>query len=383
MQPPLEELFESSLRLDSPEKTLRQLPSSRSVLLFADNNKRPIQLLSVTSLRRTALSKLAEPKSEEPIRKADLRPIASILYYTLINCEFHGMWLYNRLANLLFPENPDLISLPVPHCVCIIPNEAWASFVPTSHPGQDLAAIYYGPFPTRKASDFFAQTFNTLFALCRNRPLATSGQGLKCSYYQMGLCPGPCLHPGDEVQYRQTVLQAIQAASDSIENLQERLTAQMNMFAAKMQFEQAQIIKNQLVQLSKLKTSTYRWTRRLDTLKILHIDLGSKIFTAENLRQKSPRFCAYLITSSYAEKAQNFSLSSIANALNILTNFVQSHPLSSKTPEEHLALTSLFLYKSHRPGLWIDLHEQDVLPANDVLNALIERFSGMPNTEDE
>lgn len=384
MRPPLEELFESSLSLSAPDKTLRQLPSGRGTLLFADKNNCPIQLLSVSSLRRTALAKLDEPKPEQPLRKADLRPIASVVYYTPISSEFHCSWFYNRLVHILFPEKVDhLISLPPPHCVRIAPDEKWASFAPSTHPGKDPSAVYFGPFPTRKAADLFAQTFNNLFVLCRNCSFALSRQGEKCSYYQMGLCTGPCLDTDREVQYRRTVQESVQAASGPLEDLQEQFSVRMNRFAGKMQFEQAQAIKDQLNRLSKLKGNAYGWTRRLEALKILHIAPGSYVFTAENFRQKSPHFCAYVITAFQAEKVPNFSFHSIRTFLDTLPDPPRTCRLTSNTLSEHLALTSLFLYKSHPPGLWMDLHEQAGLNENTFMKAFDKRFSKKPCSEKE
>lgn len=373
MNAPLEELFESSLRMDVTEDTLRQIPSSRGVLLFADADRHPIQILSAANLRRTALSKLSESKSQEPVRKADLRPIARFLYFTPIPCELHSTWLYNRLVHSLFPDRAKaLIYLPPSHCVRIDPEEAWASFAPSAQPGQDGTAVYWGPFPTRKSAEFFARTYNEAFDLCRNRRFCREGQN--CTYFQMGLCAAPCIQKGQESQYQQTVRQAIKAACGPIENLQATLTEQMKTWAGKMQFERAQALKNRIDQLSKLKGSAYRWTRKMDTLKILHITRGPSHYTAGNLRQKNPVYGGCLITSEWIERIPNFSLSSIPRFLDGLSHPSGTCRLISKSPAEHMALTCLFLYKSRPPGLWLDLNEQTDLDDDRLTNAITECF---------
>jgi excinuclease UvrABC nuclease subunit len=380
MDTPLEELFESSLRMDVTENTLRQIPSSRGVLLFADADRHPIQILSAANLRRTALAKLSESKSQEPARKADLRPIARFLHYTPISCELHSTWLYNRLVHILFPDKAkELICLPPSHCVSIDPDQAWASFAPSSQPCQDGTAVCWGPFPTRKAAEFFARTYNEAFELCRNRRFCQQGQN--CSYFQMGLCAAPCLQKGEEAKYRQTARQAIEAACGPIENLQATLAEQMKTWAGKMQFEKAQTLKNRIDQLSKLKGSAYRWTRRMDTLKILHIAEGSSASSFENLRQKSPLYSGYLITYDRIEKAPNFFLSSIPSFLDALSRTQTAHGLISDTPAEHLGLVSLFLYKSRPPGLWMDLGEKSALDETMLKEVMTECFRKNPPAE--
>ncbi len=380
MNAPLEELFESSLSLDLTDKTLRQIPSSRGVLLFADADRHPIQILSAANLRRTALAKLSESKSQEPVRKADLRPIARFLYFTPIPCELHSTWLYNRLVHILFPDRAkELICLPPSHCVRIDPEEAWASFTPLSRPCQDGTSVYWGPFPTRKAAEFFARVYNETFELCRNRRFCEQGQN--CSYFQMGLCAAPCLQKGEEERYRQTARQAIEAACGPMEDLQAMLTAQMKTWAGKMQFEKAQTLKNRIDQIGKLKGSAYRWTRRIDTLKILHIAEGPNVSSYENLRQKYPLYSGYLITCSRIEKAPNFFLSSIPKFLDGLTRMQPSQGLISDTPSEHLSLVSLFLYKSRPPGLWLDLGEKTAPDETMLKEAMIECFQKNPPAE--
>jgi excinuclease UvrABC nuclease subunit len=373
MNAPLEELFESSLSLDLTDKTLRQIPSGRGVLLFADINRRPIQILSAANLRRTALAKLTETKMEGPARMADLRSITYFIYYTPIPCELHCTWLYNRLVHNLFPDKAkELICLPPSHCVRIDPEEAWACFAPSSQPCQNTTTVYWGPFPTRKAAELFAQTFNETFDLCRNHRFCRQGQN--CSYFQMGLCAAPCLQKGQENRYRQTVQQAIEAACGPIGNLQVMLTEQMKTWAGKMQFEKAQTIKKRIEQLGKLKGSAYRWTRRMDRLQILHIAQSSSAASFENLRQKNPVYSGYLIACDRIEKVPNFSLSSIPKFLNGLSRMQTAHGLISDTPAEHLGLVSLFLYKSRPPGLWLDLSEKSKIEEEMLKNEINRCF---------
>ncbi|HOK66478.1 MAG TPA: UvrB/UvrC motif-containing protein [Anaerohalosphaeraceae bacterium] len=366
-----EHLFEYKQILTN--ETPRSLPNERGVLLFTDSNNRPIQLLFTASIRRTVLSKWAGP-FDETSRKASLRTEAAAVFYTLLACEYHGHWFYNRLTHLLFPQKEkEMLSLPPAHCVRLSPREQWAAFTVSSQPFKDGAAHYWGPFPTREAADFFARTWNDIFCLCRNRALALGGGGSKCTYFQMNLCPADCIKKVSENPYPERLKQALRAAQSSPNSLMPELTEQMKTLAAQLQFERAQIIKKQLESLEKLQTVPYRWTTDLNRLKILHISQGRSI---RFQKHPVPIYQAFLITGRTAEKLPPFTLDSIERLLEA----VQTPPgrcfLEPSTPSEHLSLLSLFLYKTRPPGLWLNLNEP--LKPQQLRNQIVESFEKTP-----
>jgi len=379
METPLEELFESSLSLDLTDDTLRQIPAGRGVLLFADSSRRPIQMLLSANLRRTALAKLSESRQETD-RKADLRPIARFLYYTPAPCDLHSTWLYNRLVHILFSDKSnDLICLPTPHCVRIDPDEDWTSFTPSNRLYPKGSAVYWGPLPTRKAAELFAQALNEAFELCRNPRFIR--QGHICTYFQMGICAAPCMQTGEENRYRQAVRQAIEAADGPIEHILESLSNQMKIQAGKMQFEKAQTIKNRIDQMGRLKVRSYRWTQRMDKLKILHISQSSSKVSFENLRQKNTVFSGYLISFDRIEKVANFTLSSIPTFLDRTYKLQNSHRMACENLSEHLGLVSLFLYKSRPPGLWLDLSQKSLIDELMIKEAIVGCFGAKTVSE--
>ncbi len=368
MKHPLEELFENKQILTEGEKTLRYLHNKRGVLLFVDFQNHPVQLLLSAGIRRTVLAKWFQSSPTEPNRKADLHSIAAAVYYTLLPSEYHSLWFYSRLVHLLFPEQAEeLLNLPAAHCVCLNPAEPWAAFVPSTHPFKEKGAFYGGPFPTRSEADFFSRTFNTLFSLCRNRPLASSGKGSKCSYFQMNLCTAPCLKNKDNDLYQKAIQQALRAARSPLTVLTDALTEKMKMLAAQLRFEQAQTIKNQIKSLEKLQTAPYRWTADLDALKILHICKGPSIASP-----KKSVYQSFLITGRTAEKLPNFTLDSIEYFLKIPDCPPNRFLLCRQNPSEHVSLTSLFLYKTCPPGLWLNLTHSP-MPDPSTLSMQIQK----------
>lgn len=349
----LENLFEYKQPL--PIQTPRSLPNERGVVLFADPDHRPILLLRTASIRRTVLSKWTPSSDSELSRKADLRSIASAIFYTLLPSEYHSCWLYNRLVHLLFPQQvQELLSLPPAHCVRLALQDPWAAFSVSSHPLKDEDSLYWGPFPSRREADFFARTWNELFSLCRNRSLALSGNGRKCTYFQMNLCPADCQKDDADALYRERVNQAARATQSPPEAAMASLQAQMKTLASQLQFEQAQIIKKKLESLEKLQTLSYRWTTDLNQLKILHISEGPRVRLA---KRTEPLYLAYMITARTTEKLLLFSLDSLEQFCEALQSPPGRCILKPQDFSEHLSLLSLFLYKSEPAGLWLDLNK--------------------------
>lgn len=381
MERPLEELFENKRILTTSETTLRSLPNERGVLLFADSTNRPVQLFLTASIQNTVLSKCYSC-STELTRRADLRPVAATVFYTLLSSEYHSYWLYNRLVHLLFPQQADeWLSLPVSHCVRLDPAEPWAAFATSTHPFREKDAFYWGPFPTRREADFFAHIFNTLFVLCRNRSLAVGGQGGKCSYFQMNLCPAPCREANSRDRYQKAVFQAVQAARCPSAALADSLMEKMKTLAAQLQFEQAQNIKNQLEAIKKLQTEPYQWTAELNRIRILHIDKSHSV-RLQNQKKKCTVYQAFLISGQTTEKLIHFTLDTIENLLEALASPPGRCLLPNANSSEHLSLTSLFIYKNHPPGLWLNLTRSSS-PDPQILQQMIQQTFEKTSAENQ
>ncbi len=376
MDKPLEHFFE--YRQSLTNETPRSLPNERGVLLFADLSNCPIQLLQTASIRRTVLTRLSDPPAGELSRKADLRPLAASVFYTLVSSEYHGFWLYSRLVHLLFPQQSRELLLLLPaHCVRLNPQDPWAAFTVTAQPFKDKEAVYWGPFATRSDADFFARTWNDIFCLCRNRTLALAGNGSKCTYFQMNLCPADCVKKEQDIPYPERLKQALDAAQSSSTSLRTQLTERMKTLAAQLQFEQAQVIKNQIESLEKLQTAPYRWTTTLDRLKILHISEGRCIRF-----QKRPvsLYQAFLITGQTTEKLPCFPLESAENLLRIAQAPPGRYFLEPQNLSEHLSRLSVFLHKTAPPGIWLDLNKPP--EPNQFKEQIRERFKKpLPKTK--
>lgn len=368
----LEDLFEGSLSLPDRNETdaLAALPACRGVLLFTDPAGRPLRLTYCANLRRTAQTRL-QGDSDQPTRSADLASVTERVWYLPCRTEYESFRQHIHLARRIFASSSDeYVSLPPAHCVYADPQERWGGFACCDQPMQKPSADYFGLFPSRKHADAFAQAWNTVFGLCRNRWLALAGKGRQCSYLQMGLCPGPCLDGANEAMYRRTQERAIEAASRPAEKTANLLRIEMKQKAAAMEYEQAHLLKKQVESLEGLAGGAYRWTSNLRDLRVVHIDRSC--FRRRQGRRKVPLFCIYAIDARQAELRQEITVEPPADTGEEPETAAAGLPELS--PRDHLGLLSYYLYRSNPPGLWMYRSQYESKSPGEVHNLIRSVF---------
>lgn len=381
MAPIVEELFEASLCSDGTtwtKDTLSGLPACKGVLLFTDGAGHPIQLIQAASLRRTAQAKLLEGEpSDSPTRKTDISDLTAGIYYTCCYNNFQSHITYTRLAHAIFRDkSSDWLQLPKPVFAAIDTETALPYFRISTNPKPDKKRHVFGLFPNRKSAGVFCDSLNTVFSLCRNRSLLGSGNESSCPYLQMGSCPGPCVGTLSMTTYHGFVEEAINAANGNLDDLLAERTARMQAAAAAMNYERAKLLKDQIDALSKLKGRDFDWTENMEHFSVLHIDTAGKI-KVEGQRKHVQYYTAWKASAENMICLGDFDLRQ-PEAVESLFDMYQK----TKTPVfyansqyEHLSTLSLFLFRSHRQGLWLNVTKG--LPDTQTLQQTLLEILGI------
>jgi hypothetical protein len=153
----------------------------------------------------------------------------------------------------------------------------------------------------------------------------------------------------------------------------------MEGYCAKLEFEQANHVKNQLEQLGLIDGYQYKWTGRLNDLAVLHIDLSAKV-KIKGKRRKTQTLAAFLITETGINELTSFDLDRIENFHELLSKELSvtslpAAPPDRKTYSEQLALLCSFLYRSKPAGIWINCspNAQKPLPDANKLEWMIKK----------
>jgi hypothetical protein len=349
MAPRLEESFDFSLSLGTDIETataLAEIPSRRGLILFANAENRPIQMLMCADLRRSARARLLT-RPDLPVRKADIAAVCTRVYYSPIDAEFACQIAYNRLCRTLFADSFEgFVSLPKLYFVRVEKRPKLAFFnVSEKYEIHDLC---FGPFVSRKNANFFAEILNASFDLCRNPECLSAGRFESCPYYQMKTCLGPCLNSSQMAGYTQNLEDAIDAASGNCRQVINRKQNQMRLASLNLEFEKARHIRDQIEQLNNLDKPDFQYIHPLPRFCMLHIDrLKSS--------RKKPKWVAFILRA-FAFTEIHFEAATVDMVINALAQ----EPCQTTPPEQdYFPTVGLFLHRSRRPGLWMDCSKSD------------------------
>ena len=356
-----ESLFEGSLTFtaqQSESDTLAELPARRGVLLFTDADLRPIQILQTANLRGISRSRLAEPDTETPHRKANLAAITQKVFYACCDNDLQRHLLYQRLAHAVFGKQwKKWLTLPRRDYAAIDRGQPFPFFQLTTAVEPENNTELFGPFPNRRTAAQFCETLNTAFTLCRNPALLDSGNPQSCPYRQMHSCHGLCCQEHGQAEYATLVEKAIHCAEGNITETIADFQQQMKQAAADLKFEAAQLLKKHIELLNELHRSDFSWTAHLTALRILFIDRGPKA-APQGSKKKIRHYQLWQIDINGAYFMGLFGEGNTAELQTILDN-LNTTPLSpypyALSRQEHLAAIGYFLYRKTRPGLWYNI----------------------------
>jgi excinuclease ABC subunit C len=377
----LDELFEDCLTIDPAGQTAefcKPLPTCKGVLLFADDNDRPIQLLICANIRRTAAHRLSAQEPAAVKKRADISRITRKIYYCSSYNDFASTLAHYRIAKAVYPDSySEHLTLPRQTYVKIEASAKWPFFSLTDRSadldGQDV----FGPFPSRKAAAEFVQILQDAFGLCQ-RPalLAGSGNFASCPYLQMATCSAPCVGKLARDEYLRFIADAISAAAGDVENQAAKLKNQMKRSADQKAFEQAQLLKKRLDRLKLLRRSDYQWTTKLSDLAILHIDRSAKIASAGK-RKKTQTYSAFLIKAGGITELPNFTIENLGGFYeSFIAKLAEPGCLTdAKQLAEQLSLLAYHIYRPKPAGTWINCSKMHHTPTvEEIRNVICKRY---------
>ena len=360
----IEELFEGCLSIDPSQQTAEDfmgpsspIPTSKGIILFADDSERPIQLVTAANIRRTVIARLFGYDLSKITKRTNIAQIThKICYYRCYN-DFKISLKYYQIARALYPNSyKEILTLPKQAYIKIDPTAKWPFFSLIDKPMKLDTEKIFGLFPSRKAAGQFIQILQSAFDLCQRPGLINAGQKAQsCPYLQMSNCPAPCVGRTSRTEYLKQVESAILAAQGNLDESKNRLQNCMLSLSEQRAFEKAQAIKKQLQQLELLAKEAYRWTTELSKLTILHIDMSAKIADKDR-RKKIQTYSAFLIRSGTIFELPDFTLEKIEEfhksllaQLSLAIDHIEPIQLS-----EQLSIIGYRLYRSTPAGIWLD-----------------------------
>lgn len=349
-------LFESCVEIHPGDDVLgifKALPHCKGIVLFADENEKPILLVISADIRRLSVNRLAENATVAG-KRVQLVRITRKIYYKCTFNDFNSSLEDYNAAKILFPARyRDHVNLPAIHFVKINTAAKWPVFTVVDDVGQNEKIKYFGPFMSRKGVSEFVDILELAFALCKKSCLIDDPQkAASCPYFQMNICKAPCMGKITRQQYLTQIDDAITAATGSTELIKSEFESRMKDYASQMRFEEAHTIKKQLENLAQLSRDDFAYISELSQMKLLHIDVGPKV-AVKGKRAKQQTYMAFLIRAGRIIRLADIN----PDDIRLSTEIQSPAALSYNDISEHLSLTTYSLYRGSQTGLWLNLKQ--------------------------
>ncbi|MFI4854605.1 MAG: UvrB/UvrC motif-containing protein [Phycisphaerales bacterium JB065] len=251
LTPPFEALRTVALDIpreaELPDSFWSSLPTEAAVVLFEDENGRPVLIRGIGDPRAFVRRRL-QPETNDPSPRTDYKAVCrrvSIIPtgHTLL-AELLGAWCEASLDEELARTTGARLSMCIVLCDpsarlpmfrCVEWSELWLGTIrPTRH------ERFIGPFSNPKRAKRWIELVIDLFDLCRyDHLLAQTPDATPCVYKQMGKCPAPCDGSEPLESYRARFAKAAQFVDRAVTAELSHCEQGMHAAASKLDFEQA------------------------------------------------------------------------------------------------------------------------------------------------
>lgn len=361
----------------STTQFLAALPSQPAVLLIVPRPElpgaRPL-LLRTADLRRR-LTLLLGPR-DQPSKRVHLREYAAGVRYRLTGSPFEQALVQWQHARALWPHAyreklrlraPALVKLALPNAyprAYVTRRMAGRSANNGAPLGGDLrsenlprGALYFGPFPSRRAAEAFLVPLLDLFRMrrCQIR-IRRDPQFPGCIYSEMKMCLAPCFAGCTDVEYAAEVARVRAFLLTRGMSLSDELSRERESASGTLDFERAAALHRRLEKVGAVRQSMPEIARPIENLNAVILQRSAEkntvaVFALRRGVTSDPFLLQFAELATRPRSAEQ-----------ILREVLQPEPAAAAGPsrsndgvaaaeaEDHLALLARWFYARPRHG---------------------------------
>ncbi|MDE3180224.1 MAG: hypothetical protein KGM47_11280, partial [Acidobacteriota bacterium] len=221
------------------ETEFEPFPSVHAVFaLFPEDRPGVVPYFGQTrDLRRRLRRLLAIP--QERTRRLNLRAITRRVEYQPVGSSFEAQWLLYSLNREYDPGGSRRLRLKPPSLLKVKLRNRFPRCYPSTRLVAD-GSLYFGPFPSRAATERFTGEFLNFFRIRRCVPnLDPDPSHPGCIYSQMKMCMAPCFKGCTDAEYADEVRRVIAFLESGGETLELELQTRRDEASANLEFEHA------------------------------------------------------------------------------------------------------------------------------------------------
>ena len=230
---------------DKITSILKTIPTDPGVYRYYDEKGEIIYVGKAKNLKRRVSSYFNKQQSGKV--KVLVSRIADIKFIVVDN-EMEALLLENNLIKQYKPRYNIMLKDDKTYPWICVKNERFPRVFLTRKKVND-GSIYFGPYPSVTVAKTFLEMLRKLYPI-RNCKLVLKEENIynghyrPCLEYHIGNCKAPCDGSISEEEYREMILNVKKVIKGNIQEVLKDMKAQMMDHASRLEFEQAQVIKD-------------------------------------------------------------------------------------------------------------------------------------------
>jgi len=327
------------------------LPPQPAVCLIEPREETAEPFLIRTQNLQRRLQRLLGP-IDPASKRLNLSAFARGIRYRLAGSPFEQTLTYYQHAKQLFPKRyRDLMRLKPPAILKVNLRNAYPRCYVTrkiqlDENGSPTAGSYYGPFPSRRAAEAFAERVLDLFKVRRCQIKIRRDPSFPgCIYSEMKMCLAPCFAGCTKEEYDVEVQRLVQFLETSGGSLRSTYEEEREKASEQLDFERAAALHKKVEKLDEVLRGQPELTRRIQDLNAVILQRATEgqtigVYAVRGGRLAEPFFLRFGEIASQPRSAEQ-----------IFRDYLE--PIAPSTTAdlgEHLWLIARWYYSNPREG---------------------------------
>lgn len=254
---------------------IKALDDKPGVYQFFDEHGKILYVGKAKSLRKRVASYFNKESSLSGKLKVLVKKIADIRFI-IVESEFDAFLLENNLIKKYQPRYNVMLKDDKTFPWICVKKEPFHRIFPTRHVIND-GSLYFGPYASVKMMNTLLDLIRQLYPLrtCRHNLSEENIRKRKfklCLEYHIGNCLGPCEGKQTEEDYDNTISVIKEIIKGNINSVSRQLKIHMADFAARMEFEKAQIVKEKIDLLEKYQSKSTVVNPKIENVDVFSFD---------------------------------------------------------------------------------------------------------------
>ena len=335
------------------------LPTRAAVCLIEPREERAEPFLIRTQNLQRRLQRLLGP-ADPTSKRLNLRDFARGIRYRLTASKFEQSLTYYQQARTFFPKRyRNLMRLRPPTVLKVNLLNAYPRCYVTrkiqlNQDGVPASGSYYGPFPSRRAAEAFAERMLDFFKVRRCQiKIRRDPTFPGCIYSEMKMCLAPCFAGCTKEEYDVEVNRLVRFLETSGGSLRIAFEEEREKASEELDFERAAMLHKKVEKLDEVLRGRPEITRRLQDLHALILQRAAEeqtigVFAVHGGRLAEPFFLRFAEIASQPRSAEEIFRDHLDQER--AGQAQPLRPLLEGDLNEHLSLVSRWFYSKPRQG---------------------------------